>query len=147
MLQITKKMLLRAVGKDIDEVIEESVKGHKYVFNKCDKCNNEFKGLIKDGDNEQQVICVFKCGHKLHKQCCVMKQGEDVDCLICNPSKSDTNYIIGTKNETNSKHDKQLVKDNNKNNSNSMVNKKYQDNLTKLAHLDKYFLNANQIHF
>ena len=152
MLQITKKMLLRAVGKDIDEVIEESVKGHKYVFNKCDKCNNEFKGLIKDGDNEQQVICVFKCGHKLHKQCCVMKQGEDVDCLICNPSKSDTNYIVGTKNESNSnssnsKHDKQLVKDNNKNNSNSIVNKKYQDDLTKLAHLDKYFLNANQIHF
>jgi hypothetical protein len=76
-----------------------------------------------------------------------MKQGEDIDCLICNPNKSEVNYIVGTKNDNNNnniKHDKPLIKDNKHN---SSVNQKYQDDLTKLAHVDKYFLNANQIHF
>ncbi len=43
-------------------------------MDKCDYCNNE----IKDDD----VICFFKCGHKIHFMCSIKKE-DFIACNVC----------------------------------------------------------------
>ena len=62
------------IRKDEKELLKIIKNASIYDMDKCDYCNNE----IKDDD----VICFFKCGHKIHFMCSIKKE-DFIACNVC----------------------------------------------------------------
>ena len=156
MLITIKKVMCRAVLKDHQEVIDESVKGFTYRFNICDKCNKPFDISEMTNGRNSHWIYVFKCGHKLHSKCCQMKTGEERDCVVCEPRKESQNEVeekamnIGNNAKIIGRAGGVIHRSSGMRQSEGVLAKKgdpkkYQEQLKKLAFLDKNFIEATQM--
>ena len=84
-LTIAKKLLANNTINNLNEERSLIKKGICYRKLICDKCNNTFEenekanGTNKDKDSK---FMLFKCGHKMHKKCCLIKNSL-ILCNIC----------------------------------------------------------------
>ena len=156
MLITIKKVMCRAVLKDLQEVIDESVKGFTYRFNICDKCNKPFDVSEMTNGRNSHWIYVFKCGHKLHSKCCQMKTAEERDCVVCEPRKESQNEVeekavnFGNNAKIIGRGASVIHRSSGIRQSEGVLAKKgdpkkYQEQLKKLAFLDKNFIEATQM--
>ena len=82
-LTIAKKLLANNTINNLNEERSLIKKGICYRKLICDKCNNTFEenekanGTNKDKDSK---FMLFKCGHKMHKKCCLIKN----NLILCN---------------------------------------------------------------
>ena len=73
-LELASNLFSINIRKDEKELLKIIKNASIYDMDKCDYCNNE----IKDDD----VICFFKCGHKIHFMCSIKKE-DFITCNVC----------------------------------------------------------------
>ena len=73
-LELASNLVTIKISKDEKELLNLIKIGTIYQMNKCDYCNKE----IKNDD----VVCFFKCGHKLHFMCSIKKE-DFMSCNVC----------------------------------------------------------------
>ena len=83
-LSIAKKLLANNTINNLN--IERNLikKGICYKKLICDKCNQNFEENELQEKNDEKInkILLFKCGHKIHKNCCLIKNNLFM-CNIC----------------------------------------------------------------
>ncbi len=68
------------------ELIKISTTGNYFDVEKCDICNHEIKN--------EDVVCLFKCGHKIHFMCSI-KEDDEIVCSVCR--KNEVENAISSK--------------------------------------------------
>ena len=81
-LTIAKKLLANNTINNLNTERNLIKKGICYKKLSCDKCNKIFEENENQEKNEDKTdkILLFKCGHKIHKNCCFSKN----NLLLCN---------------------------------------------------------------
>ena len=111
--------------------------GNYYNIKKCDKCEKKF--------NENDLLILFKCGHKLHLICCVM-DNDNLACPICR--KKNIESSITTYKDINHKIKKITENDikrflrNHENNNNNYFNSQENKLSYELKVIDKYLFDT-----
>ena len=86
---IVINLLYHVFEKRFDKFNKIKQLGHFFHLDKCDKCNIAFEII------ENECICAFKCGHKLHYLCCI-SVNDIIVCPICRQKEIEnkiTSYI------------------------------------------------------
>ena len=86
---IVLNLLYHVFEKRFDKFNKIKQLGHFFHLDKCDKCNIAFEII------ENECICAFKCGHKLHYLCCI-SVNDIIVCPICRQKEIEnkiTSYI------------------------------------------------------
>ena len=153
-LTITKKLLAINTISNLNEVRNLIKKGICYKKLTCDECNKN----LNDKDNK---ICLFRCGHKMHKNCCLIRNNLYLCCICFEKELKESlslmnfeNLLIGLskdKYKINSRYRKKEKNVNNKNDEindfdgskNSLIN--MNDNEAEKKELKKKFSRLNMI--
>ena len=81
-LTIAKKLLANNTINNLNRernLIKKGICYHKLV---CDKCNNNLEEKVNGDKNKEHKFLLFRCGHKMHKKCCIVKNNLNL-CGIC----------------------------------------------------------------
>ena len=73
-LELASNIFTVKILKDENEYNKISKNGNIYKMEKCDFCSNNFK--------EDDVVCFFKCNHKIHFMCS-FKENDFFACSVC----------------------------------------------------------------
>ena len=73
-LELASNIFTIKILKDENEYNKISKNGNTYKMEKCDFCSNNFK--------EDDVVCFFKCNHKIHFMCS-FKENDFFACSVC----------------------------------------------------------------
>ena len=124
-LTIAKKLLANNTINNLNEERSLIKKGICYRKLICDKCNNTFEenekanGTNKDKDSK---FMLFKCGHKMHKKCCLSLSFMNFDNLINNLAKDKAKRDNSNNNEDDFGSQKNLAVSNKKNSNENRLN-------------------------
>ena len=137
--EIVRKLINIRVGGELKLYNEISSQGNFYSMNVCDQCNENFK--------KNEILSLFKCGHKFHLICCV-KQNDNLICTICRNEEIEAS-ITSLKNNNitiRKVSDGDIKKFNNKfENNNKDTNYKENNYFSGLKNIDKYYFDSDSI--
>ena len=111
--------------KDENELIKISTSGNYFEVEKCDFCNDTIK--------KEDVVCLFKCDHKIHFMCS-MKENGDIVCSICKKNENE-NAISSIKEK-----EEKIISKPEKSDMENYINNEYDNYL-----IERNFYNLNQI--
>ena len=79
-LTITKKLLANNTINNLNKERKLIRKGICYKQLICDNCNSIFEEINDKNKEKGNKFLLFKCGHKMHKKCCLNKN----NLILCN---------------------------------------------------------------
>ena len=143
--ELVRNLISIRVNGELKLFYHLTAEGTFYQVKYCDECENKFE--------ENNIVILFKCGHKLHLMCCIM-DNNIFSCPICR--KKDIESSITTYRDINHKVKKVTEKDvkkfmrdfenNNNNLDNNNISNNRENKLTyELKTIDKFLYDTLSI--
>ena len=123
-LELISNIFTINILKSENELIKISTSGNYYDVEKCDICNHEIK--------KEDVVCLFKCNHKIHFMCS-MKEEDEILCTVCIKNEVENAISSFDKKEKKISNPEESDMDN-------FINNEYENNL-----LERNFYELNQL--